>query len=74
MHNSFLFCVQCDTPTYHPQWVRYEHRDYHAHCWSCYAQRATGFTAAAAIQQANAIINTSQLFNRANVANDWRAL
>jgi hypothetical protein len=58
MHTSFLFCVQCDTPTYHPLWVRYEHRDYHPHCWRCYAQHTTGFTAAAAIYEARRIVRS----------------
>lgn len=64
MYTSFLFCVQCDTPTYHPLWVRYERLDYHPHCWSCYAQRLTALTAMAAIDQARAIVRSGSAVAR----------
>lgn len=57
MYAGFLLCEACDTPTTWPIWVRYELRDYHPHCWSCYARRNHTFTAEAAIAEARDIIS-----------------
>jgi hypothetical protein len=61
MRQSYLLCAACDLPTTWPIWIRYELLDYRPHCWRCAAERITGLTTAAAIQEALDIINTPRI-------------
>jgi hypothetical protein len=67
-------CTHCHSLTIHWLWrlVEPAPHTYEILCVVCVAEQDATFNAQSALDQAEAIISTSQLFNRHGVANDWR--